>query len=66
MHYFALFIAKCLIAREKVGALSALDFAIAGRALYGNNTFSLGVIIAVVCILTGPRAKFMVVFMLLA
>ena len=46
MHYFALFIAKCLLAREKVCALSAPDFAILRRALYDNNTYSLGAIIA--------------------
>ena len=28
MHYFALFVAKCLLAREKVGALSAPDFVV--------------------------------------
>ena len=46
LHYFALFIAKYLIAREKVGALSAPDFAILRRALYGDNIFSLGAIVA--------------------
>ena len=28
VHYFALFIAKCLLAREKVGALSSPDLAV--------------------------------------
>ena len=46
VHYFALFIAKCLLAREKVGALSAPDFAVLHRALYGDNTYSLGAIVA--------------------
>ena len=46
VHYFALFIAKCLISREKVGPLSAPYFAILRRGLYGNNTFILGAIIA--------------------
>ena len=46
VHYFALFITKCLIAREKVGALSAPDFPILHRAIYGHNTFSLRAIIA--------------------
>jgi hypothetical protein len=46
VHYFALFIAKCLLAREKVGALSAPDFAILCCALYGDNTYSLGAIVA--------------------
>ena len=46
VHYFALFIAKCLLAREKVGALSAPDFAVLCHALYGDNTYSLGAIVA--------------------
>ena len=46
VHYFALFIAKCLLAREKVGALSAPDFAVLRRALEGENTYSLGAIVA--------------------
>jgi hypothetical protein len=46
VHYFALFIAKCLLAREKVGALSAPDFAVLRRTLYGDNTYSLGDIVA--------------------
>ena len=46
VHYFALFIAKCLLAREKVGALSAPDFAVLRRALYRDNTYSLGAIVA--------------------
>ena len=35
-----------LLAREKVGALSAPDFAVLHRALYGDNTNSLGAIVA--------------------
>ena len=46
VHYFALFIAKCLLAREKVGALSALDLAVLHRALEGDTTYSLGAIVA--------------------
>jgi hypothetical protein len=46
VHYFALFIAKCLIAREKVGALSAPNFAILRRPLHNDRTYSLGDIIA--------------------
>jgi hypothetical protein len=46
VHYFALFVAKCLIAREKVGALCAPDFTILRHALYGDNSYSLGAIIA--------------------
>ena len=38
IHYFALFIAKCLLAREEVGALSSPDLAILHRALEGDNT----------------------------
>jgi hypothetical protein len=45
VHYFALFVAKCLLAREKAGALSAPDFAVLHRALYGDNSYSLGAII---------------------
>src|SRR3990170_1845725 len=46
VHYFALFIAKCLLAREKVGSRSAPDFAVLRRSLYGDNTYSLGAIVA--------------------
>ena len=46
VHYFALFIAKCLLAREKVGALSAPDLSVLHRALEGDNTYSLGAIVA--------------------
>ena len=46
VHYFALFIAKCLLARDKVGSLSAPDFAVLRHALCGDNTFSLGAIVA--------------------
>ena len=46
MHYFALFIAKCLLATEKVGSLIAPDFIVLCRALYGNNTHSLGATVA--------------------
>jgi hypothetical protein len=46
MHYFALFIMKCLLAREKVGALCAPDLAVLRHALHGNDPYSLGAIIA--------------------
>ena len=46
VHYFALFIAKCLLAREKVGALSGPDFAVLHCALYSDNTYSLGATVA--------------------
>ena len=64
MHYFSHFIAKCLLAREKVGALSAPDFAVLRRALYGDNTYSLRAIVA--RRLHINSSKFMAVFMLLA
>jgi hypothetical protein len=46
VQYFALFIGKCLTAREEGGTLSALDLAILFRALFSGNTYSLGAIIA--------------------
>ena len=46
VHYFALFIAKCLLAREKVGAFSSPDLVVLRHALEGNNTYSLGAIVA--------------------
>ena len=45
-HYFALFIAKCLLAREKVGAPSSPNLAILRRAIEGDNTYTLGAIVA--------------------
>ena len=65
IHYFALVIAKCLTAREKVGALSAPDLAILCRALYDDHTFSMGAIIARHLHLNKTRERYMVVFMLL-
>ena len=46
VYYFALFIAKCLLAREKVGALSSSDLVVLRHALEGDNTYSLGAIVA--------------------
>ena len=46
VHYFSLFIAKCLLAREKVGALSSPDLVVLRLALEGDNTYSLGAIVA--------------------
>jgi hypothetical protein len=46
VRYFALFIAKCLLAREKVSSLSAPDLAILHQALHGDNTYSIGAIVA--------------------
>ena len=37
VHYFYLFIAKFLLGREKVGALSSLDLAILRRAIEGET-----------------------------
>src|SRR3989337_225666 len=55
VHYFALFIGKCLTAREEGGMLSAPNLAILHRAIHGDNTFSLGAIIA--CRLHTNRTK---------
>ena len=46
VRYFALFITKCLLAREKVGALSSPDLVVLRRAIEGDNTYSLGAIVA--------------------
>ena len=46
VRYFALFITKCLLAREKVGALSSPDHDVLHRAVEGDNTYSLGAIVA--------------------
>lgn len=46
VHYFALFIVKCLAAREKGSLLSAPDLTILCRALHNDHTFNLGAIIA--------------------
>ena len=46
VRYFALFITKCLLDREKVGALSSPDLAVLCCAIEGDNTYSLGAIVA--------------------
>ena len=46
VHYFTLFLGKCLIAREQGSALATPDFAILRRALHNDNTYNLGSIIA--------------------
>jgi hypothetical protein len=46
VRYFAIFIAKCLLAREKVSAFSAPDLAVLHQALRGDNTYSIGAIVA--------------------
>ena len=66
VHYFALFIAKCLLAREKVGALSLPNLVVLRGALEGDNTYSLGAIVARRLHLNNLRVKSMAGFMLLA
>ena len=46
VRYFAYFISKCLLAREKVGALSSPYLVVLRRAQEGDNTYSLGAIVA--------------------
>ena len=46
VHYFALFVGRCLTARQESGTLSAPDLAILRSALLGERTHSLGAIIA--------------------
>jgi hypothetical protein len=46
VRYFALFILKCLLARDKVSSLSAPDLAVLHQALHGDNTYSIGAIVA--------------------
>ena len=66
VHYFAIFVAKCLLAREKVGALNSPDLVILLCALEGNDTYSLGAIVARRLHLNNLRVKSMAGFMLLA
>ena len=42
LHYYALFVGRCLTGRWEIGTLSAPDLAILGHALYADRTFSLG------------------------
>ena len=46
MHYFSLFIGKCITAMEQGGGLSAPTLAILCRALYGDNTYNIGALFA--------------------
>ena len=46
VHYFALFIAKCLLAREMVGGLSSPDLVVLRCAIEGDKKYSLGAIMA--------------------
>jgi hypothetical protein len=46
VHYFGLFIGKCLTARHEAGTLSAPDIAILCCALFSDRTSSVGAIIA--------------------
>ena len=46
MHYFSLFIGKCINFMERGGGLTAPTLAILRRALYGDNTYNIGAIVA--------------------
>ena len=46
LRYFAIFASRCLIGRGNYGNLSAPDIVILCHALFRDNTFSLGAIIA--------------------
>ena len=46
LRYFAIFASRCLIGRGNCGNLSAPDIVILCHALFRDNTFSLGAIIA--------------------
>lgn len=57
VHYFSLFIGKCITAMEQGGGLNALTLAIMCCALYGDNTYILGSIVAHRLHLNGTRSK---------
>ena len=63
VHYFALFGAMCLLARKKVGALSAPDFVVLRRAQEGEP-IAWELLWLVASILINHRVKYMVGFML--
>ena len=65
VHYFALFVAKCLLARKKVGALSAPHFLVLCRALEGETPIAWELLWLVASILINHRVKYMVGFLLL-
>ena len=46
-----------MLAREKVGALSALYFTVLRRALYSDNTYSLGAIVALCLHINRSKGK---------
>ena len=46
VHYFAIFIERCLTAKQDSSMLSAPDLSILHSALYGDRTHSLGAIVA--------------------
>ena len=46
LRYFALFASRCLIGRGNCGNLSAPDIIILWHALFRDNTFSMGAIVA--------------------
>ena len=46
LHYFAIFASRCLIGRENCGNLSVPDIIIFFHALFRDDTFSMGAIVA--------------------
>ena len=65
VHYFALFIAKCLLAREKVGALSAPTLLFYVVHLRATTLIASELLWHAAFTLINPRVKYMVVFTLL-
>ena len=46
LRYFAIFASRCLIGRGNSGNFNVLDIIILHHALFGDNSFSMGVVIA--------------------
>ena len=46
LHYFALFIGRCLLAKHDCSATCAPDLSILRSALHGDRTYNMGAIIA--------------------
>ena len=46
LHYFAIFASRCLIGRGNCGNLSAPDIVLLCHALFRDDTFSMGAIVA--------------------
>ena len=65
VHYFPIFIAKCLLVREKVGALSAQILLFCVVHFMATTLIAWELLWHVTFTLTNPRVKYMVVFMLL-